>query len=387
MTLRVGFIPWLPSQMQPDTTINLNAAVTNDSTQAGVDWQVCASGCGYFTIKPAVPAIAATATTPYIPPVPAMTTTIVSAWPNGLPILYTAPSQTPSSGVVSVVASAHADTTTAISGTIAVSPVVGGPTLNGIIQAGVAASGGHFGCPVCRWKRCYGSASSLVASAVPTDKSGAFSVPSGYACPQPDGQAFLVATGGKVGSNSANPNLAFMTALGSCSEPSSSTIVLNEITTSVSASALAPFAPDPLTGNKAYEYIGTSSGNLTGLANAFATVNNLVDISTGKVRFTVPAGNASVPYVEINTLADGLDACAVTSGGVRGDGSACSHLFTATDVVNLGNAIVPTDTLQAAFNIAQQSCQQLWLCTGHDRSLWSGDAGFHIPTHSGCPTE
>ncbi len=144
-----------------------------------------------------------------------------------------------------------------------------------------------------------------------------------------------------------------MTALGSCSEPSSSTVVLNEITTSVSASALAPFAPDPLTGNKAYEYIGTSSGNLTGLANAFATVNNLVDISTGKVRFTVPAGNASVPYVEINTLADGLDACAVTSGGVRGDGSACSHLFTATDVVNLGNAIVPTDTLQAAFNIAQ----------------------------------
>ncbi len=153
MTLRVGFIPWLPSQMQPDTTINLNAAVTNDSTQAGVDWQVCASGCGYFTIKPAVPAIAATATTPYIPPVPAVTTTIASAWPNGLPILYTAPSQTPSSGVVSVVASAHADTTTAISGTIAVSPVVGGPTLNGIIQAGVAASGGHFGCPVCRWKR------------------------------------------------------------------------------------------------------------------------------------------------------------------------------------------------------------------------------------------
>ena len=58
--------------------------------------------------------------------------------------------------------------------------------------------------------------------------------------------------------------------------------------------------------------------------------------------------------MEINTLADVLNACTATSGGVEGDGSACGVLFTATDVAS-GNIRVPcpTDTLQAAFNIAQ----------------------------------
>ncbi len=101
-TLKVSFIPSLPSQMQTDTTVNLVAAVAgpNDKASAGVDWQVCASGCGFFTIKPAIPEILATSTTPYVPPVPAVTATTVSAWPNGTPIPYTAPSQVPSIGNV-----------------------------------------------------------------------------------------------------------------------------------------------------------------------------------------------------------------------------------------------------------------------------------------------
>jgi hypothetical protein len=63
-----------------------------------------------------------------------------------------------------------------------------------------------------------------------------------------------------------------------------------------------------------------------------------------------------VPYVTINTLADTLNACTVTSGGVEGDGSVCGTLFTNTDVLadhSLYNSIAPLDTLQAAFNIAQ----------------------------------
>ncbi len=71
------------------------------------------------------------------------------------------------------------------------------------------------------------------------------------------------------GTNDVNPNLALMTALGSCGGIGSGSVVVNEVTTVASVWPLAPFAAnDPLTGNKSYLYIGTSSGNAAGLANA-----------------------------------------------------------------------------------------------------------------------
>ncbi|MCU1321297.1 MAG: hypothetical protein JWM43_946 [Acidobacteriaceae bacterium] len=356
-TLKVSFIPSLPSQMQTDATVNLTAAVANDPTHAGVDWQVCAVGCGFFTIKPATAAILATATTPYVPAVPAVTATSASAWPNGSPIPYTAPSAAPTTGSVAVIVSAHADTSKANSGTIAISPISTGPALNGQVQAGALPVVGASVSLYAAGTGGYGTLSTLVVSAPATDKNGSFTVPTGYVCPQPGSQMYLVATGGKVGANDTNPNLALMTALGSCRNLSSSQVVVNEATTVASAFATASFAADDaLTGNSSYLYIGTSSGNLNGLANAFAAVNNLVDISTGKVRFIVPAENAAVPYVEINTLADILNACSATAGGVKGDGSACGTLFNATDLLGTGtypSSIAPSDTLQAAFNIAQ----------------------------------
>jgi hypothetical protein len=135
--------------------------------------------------------------------------------------------------------------------------------------------------------------------------------------------------------------------------------VINEVTTVASAWALAPFAANPLsTGLNSYLNIGTSSGNTVGLANAFAAVNNLVNISTGQALFVTPAGNATVPYAEVNSLADILNACAVTSGGQANDGSVCGNLFVYADPYGnfIGETLysgVPTDTLQAAFEIAQ----------------------------------
>jgi len=355
-TLSVNFIPSLPSKIQANATVNLTAAVANDASNAGIDWQVCASGCGFFTVKPAQPEILATATTQYVPPVPAVTATTVSGWSNGLPIPYTAPSQQPSSGVVAVLASAHADATRATSGTIAISTDSSGSALSGLVRAGSQPVVGASVSLYAAGTSGYASASSQVASST-SDKNGSFTVPAGYTCPSASSQMYLVATGGKVGTNDANPNLALMTALGNCSNLGSSPVVVNEVTTAASAFATAPFAAnDALYGNSSYLYLGTSSGNLSGLANAFASVNNLADISTGQARFTTPAGNAVVPYVEINTLADMLNACVATSGGVEGDGSACSTLFTAADVLpqhSLYNSIAPADTLQAAFNIAQ----------------------------------
>jgi hypothetical protein len=362
-TLAVTFVPLAPSQVEADVTVNLAAAVTNDATNAGVDWQVCASGCGFFTTQPAIPEVLATATTPDIPAVPAVTATSVSAWPNNRPLAYTSPSQAPSSGSVVMVIAAHANAAAANSATIAIAGVGStGPALHGVVQAGLQPVVGASVALYAAGISGYGSASTQVptpggAATFATDSNGNFNVPVGYSCPQPNSQMYLVATGGHVGAQTANPNLALMTVLGTCSSLSSSSVVVNEVTSIASAFATAPFAAnDALSGNSSYLYIGASSSNSTGLANAFAAVNNLVNISTGQARFTIPAGNAAVPYVEINTLAGVLNACTATSGGVEGDGGACGTLFTETDVLPnhaLYNSIAPRDTLQAAYNIAQ----------------------------------
>jgi hypothetical protein len=358
----VGFIPSAPSQMQANATVSLNAAVANDATNAGVDWQVCASGCGFFTTQPAIAAIPATTTTPYVPAVPAVTATTVMAWPSGRLLPFTAPSQPPASGSVVVLAAAHANPATANSATIAITANASGPALHGTVVSGTQPVAGASVALYAAGTSGYASAAAEIVppggpSTATTDANGNFVVASGYSCPQSDSQMYLVASGGHVGANAANPNLALMTALGGCGSLTSTPVVLNEVTTVASAFALAPFASnDALNGNSSYLYLGTGSGNAVGLANAFAAVNNLVDIGSGQVRFTVPAGNASVPYVEIDTLADMLHACVASAGGVEGDGSVCDLLFTATDVLQnhtLYNSSAPADTLQAIFNIAQ----------------------------------
>jgi hypothetical protein len=379
-TLSVNFLPSLAAQMQPNTTVNLNAAVTNDSTDAGVDWQVCSSGCGFFTTKSAVPAIEATATSSYVPAQPAVTATSVSGWPNGLPIPYTAPTDAPASGTVAVVVRAHANTSVANSGTITITSEVTGPALTGIVKVGNTPVAGASVALYVAGTSGYASAATQIASAT-SNSSGIFTIPAGYTCVSTN-QMYLVATGGQVESSDANSNLSLMTVLGNCGNLSSTSVYVNEITTVASAWSTAPFAAnDALNGNSSYLYLGASNSNLTGLANAFAAVNNLVDITTGKARFVVPAGNAEVPYAEINTMADFLNACATTSGGVEGDGSACSILFSATDLLGNGTygaSVAPTDTLQAAFNIAQHPISNY----GYELDRFSTNPLFGLATTS-----
>ena len=363
-TISVGFLPSAPTQIPTDGTVNFNAFVSNDSTSGGVDWKVCSSGCGFFTTTPAIAAVAATSTTPYQPAVPAVTATTVSGWPSGLRLPYTAPSDVPSSGVVAIQIAAHASSSVTNSTAVTITNAAGGPVLHGKVLAASEAVAGASVSLYVAGSSGYGSASQLLSAAgedstIQTDANGAFTIPSGYGCPSSTSQIYLVATGGTVGSNtSANSTLAMMTALGSCGALSSTSIVINEVTTVASVWPLAPFAAnEPLTGNINYLHIGSSSSNSTGIANAFATVNNLVDITTGKARYFVPSGNASVPYVTINTLADIVNACTSTTGGSEGDGSECGDLLTDADPLfydaTIYNSTSPTNTLRAAFNIAQ----------------------------------
>jgi hypothetical protein len=364
--LSIAFVTPVPSQLEEAATVNLNAAVSNDSQNEGVDWQLCASGCGYFTIKPAIPAIPATPTTPFQPALPAVTAISVQAWPNGLPIPYTAPITPPSNGVVTITAAAHADPTTTTNATATITSSGAGPALNGTVMSGsqpvVGAAVQLFEAGTTG----YGSAAHALispnsASSVVTDNYGNFTIPAGYSCVQPTSQVYVVAIGGSVGTNQPNSDLAMMTALGPCGNLNSQAFFVNEVTTVASVWPLAPFAAnDPLTGKTSYQYLGSSSSNLAGLNDAFAAVNNLVDVTTGQARFVVPVGNAVVPYVEINTLADILNACTSTSGGSEGDESPCGDLLADSDPLSynaLFQSTAPKDTLQAAFNIAQHPRQ------------------------------
>ena len=116
-----------------------------------------------------------------------------------------------------------------------------------------------------------------------------------------------MAIGGNAGAG-ANPNLAMMAALGSCSQLKTNLpfIWINEVTTVASAYALSGFMAD-------YAHVGASGTNYTGLKNAFATVNNLANTSTGAALSvapyysTMPSGTSAtnylstVPQAEINT--------------------------------------------------------------------------------------
>jgi len=357
----VGFVPVPPTEFQAAASGYLTAAVANDSTAQGIDWQVCDSGCGFFTVIPEIPA---PPQNPNAQPTPAVSATHVTAWPNGLPILYTAPANAPASGTITIQASVHANTTVSTVAAVAISTTGAGPALQGVVKAGNLPLAEAQVALYAAGTSGYGSASTLVSppgqsAYATTDANGNFSIPAGYSCPQSTSEMYLVALQGKPGTGAQNPSAAMMTAVGSCATLSSASVVINEVTTVGAAWALSHFAANPLTtGLNPYLNIGSSSSNTAGLANAFSAVNNLVDISTGRPRSEVPAGNATVPYATINTLADILNACVNSKGGQAADGSVCGNLFTfanpyrnfLTQTLYSG---VPTDTLQAAFEIAQ----------------------------------
>jgi streptogramin lyase len=91
--------------------------------------------------------------------------------------------------------------------------------------------------------------------------------------------------------------------------------------------------------------LGATSSNTTGLQNAFDVAAALANIGTGASPGATFASNGSSPAATINTLANILDACAVsvTPGP-------CGILFTAATPAG-GSA--PANTLDAALNIVR----------------------------------
>lgn len=362
----VQFVPFAPSALpvaNPSAPIlvNLVAVAANDTANAGVDWAVCsdATNCGEFLVAPGIPA---TSTTLAVPPVYSPTLHAAS----GQAVSYLPPVDVPATGSVTVTVTSTADKIAHPSNPASISPVIAitnntsavtGVALQGQVKAGNLAVSGAQVELFAASSTGYASASSpLVISGgstiVTTAANGRFAIPAGYTCPAQTSELYLISLGGAPGGAKNNPQLGLMTALGPCSNLNSSvSLVLNEATTVASLWALAPFAGTD------YAHIGSSSSNYnSGFAHAFATVSNLVDITTGEVLATTPAGYGTVPQAEINTLADAINTCAATAGGAPGDGSPCSAFFEASNVSPLGLGVPansPTTILQAVLEVAQ----------------------------------
>jgi streptogramin lyase len=179
-----------------------------------------------------------------------------------------------------------------------------------------------------------------------TDAEGNFSISGDYTCTSGQ-QVYLLALGGNPGlpAGETNPALALMSAFGACPEGQTNFastvpfVSINEVTTVAAVYALSGFMTDATHVSSA-----NTPGALQGIANAFRTVTNLVDISTGAARLQNVAGNGDVPQSEINSLANLLVTCVNSDGG-----SGCAPLFSNTPGAN-GSS--PTDTIIAALNIA-----------------------------------
>lgn len=194
----------------------------------------------------------------------------------------------------------------------------------------------------------YGSAATPLGPSVQTNANGNFNFPS-YTCTA-GSQVYLVGTGGQPITNVTNNNLALMVGLGTCGGTYLNNFIdMNELTTVATAWALAPFM-------KGITNIGSSSTNAAGLANAFASINELVNTANGTLSGpTLPTG-ATLPLTEINTLGDILEQC-INSGGGTGASTNCGMLFNLAP--NSAGTVFPTDTITAVMNIAQNPGRNL----------------------------
>jgi len=200
----------------------------------------------------------------------------------------------------------------------------------------------------------YGSdGTNLLGSAIVTTASnGSFSITGDYTCPTSSTLVSLTASGGKASGGSNNSAIVLVTPLGVCGNlSSSSSFVLNEVTTAAAAFALGQYFTTSY-GSSSIDSFGAPNGiqSHNGLVNAFALVNNLVNVATGSVQTSVTlTGSGSLgsitatpEFAKLSTIANILDACAASSG------SGSTPCVTLMPDVATTSGTLPSDVLQAA---------------------------------------
>ena len=185
----------------------------------------------------------------------------------------------------------------------------------------------------------YGSGANLLANAVYTSEEGGFIIDGTFTCPSDTALTYIVASGGDTGAGAENSALTMMATLGECGNLASlPQITIDEVTTVAAVWALSPFL-------RPGGSVGSSSSNAQGLVNAFANVNNLVNLSTGAAPGEAAPAGAQIPTAKIDTLANILAACIGSAGA-----GACDTLFAAATPPG-GSA--PDNTLDAALEISR----------------------------------
>ena len=208
--------------------------------------------------------------------------------------------------------------------------VAGGtPMIGSSVQLYAAGTAGAGSAPV-----------QLLSSALTTDSNGAFSVAAGYSCPLASSIVFVVASGGHAGTGGAtNAGIVLMTVPGACNGiASGASYVIDEATTVASAYGLAQFL-------KPGAQLGATSTNSSGISLAAATVANLANLTTGLAPGAAFPSTGVAPTSKINSLANAMHACIVSTGSTS---AACSGLYGA--VTPSGTA--PTNTLDAMLELA-----------------------------------
>lgn len=220
------------------------------------------------------------------------------------------------------------------------------PTANANCTAGQTPTcyyvGGAKGCVASGSQTCY--------TGVVSDANGNFTITGDYTCTLGT-ELYITATGGNPGGGTNNSAL-LMTGMGLCDNIANVNFLqVNEITTVGTVWALAPFMSDSYSASTQTGSIniGAPSTNVTGLNQAFADINTLINYQTGYTPGPAPGSGAvvptgaTVPSQEIFGIADALAACVNTAGN-----GACTTLFGYTTQ----NSVAPTDTAGAALNIA-----------------------------------
>jgi hypothetical protein len=190
----------------------------------------------------------------------------------------------------------------------------------------------------------------LIATNVTTDSVGYFSLANLYACPSADVPVYLVARGGTVDPSKTqgteNDAIALMTMVGPCGNIAHATTVdLNEVTTVGSIWPLAAYM-------KSMTQVGAEPNDV-GFETAIATIDEMVNIRNG----TSPGTPTSESYFDqaanLNSLGDVLTQCVSSEAKTS---SGCSSLFA---YATPAGGIVPTDTFEAALDIAQHVNQSI----------------------------
>ena len=182
-------------------------------------------------------------------------------------------------------------------------------------------------------------AKNILTEPVVTGANSYFSISGDYTCTSATEQVYLVARGGNPGfaGNVDNQALVLLSALGSCDAligNPNAFVYVNEVSTVAAVYALAPFM-------SAWDHVGASATNITGINNAFLNAQLLANTADGQAASL--AANLKIEQSKLYALADAIAPCVNSTGG-----GACNPLFS---VATPAGGTAPTDVVGALLNI------------------------------------